>query len=259
MTPAALPTVHMLWHGALTRLERLCITSFVANGHPVELHVYEEPAGVPSGVRIVDAGRTLARDLIFRHRRTGSLALFADWFRYRLLHERGGIWADTDMVCLRPLDYPQPRIFGWESSEWLNVAVLGLPAGDALAAWMAAGCENPNRILPYDGLGARLRKWKRRYLQGNRRHRMRWGEYGPKGLTRAARYFGYLGEALPPPHFYPVPCDEWQRLFSSAPDFVFPGESHAVHLWNNMLAGVDKNARFPADSPFETLCRRYGL
>jgi hypothetical protein len=260
VTPMALPTIHMLWHDApLTRLERLCIASFVANGHPVELHVYEEPAGVPPGVRFVDANRTLVRDLIFRHRRTGSLALFADWFRFTLLHERGGIWADTDVVCLQPLDYPQERIFGWENPEWLNVAILGLPAGDPLAAWMAASCADPNRILPYDSLHIRLRKWKRRYLQGNRRDRVRWGEYGPKGLTFAARHFGYLDQALPSTHFYPVHYNEWQRLFSAAPGFRFPPESRAVHLWNNMLRGIDKNSRFPADSPFEVLCRRYGL
>ncbi len=260
MTPSALPTIHMFWHGApLTRLERLCLTSFVRNGHPLDLHVYEEPAGVPSGVRLADANRTLARELIFRHRRTGSIALFADWFRYRLLRERGGIWADTDVVCLKPLDYPHEHIFAWENRDWLNNAVLGLPAGDPLAAWMAAGCEDPNRILPYDGLAARLRKWKRRYLQGNRRDRVRWGEYGPKGLTLAARHLGVLDHALPTAHFYPVSCDGWQRLFSSAPGYTFPAESRAVHLWNNMLAGVDKNARFAADSPLERLCARYDV
>ena len=256
-------TVHMFWHGPpLSRLERLCLASFVANGHPLELHVYDEPAGVPPGVSMVDAARTLPRELLFHHKRTGSVAIFADWFRYRVLHERGGIWADTDVVCLRPLDYPHAEIFAWENARWLNNAVLGLPQGDALAAWMAASCEDPNRLLPYDGLRTRLRKWRRRYLQGNRRERVRWGEYGPKGLTLAARHLGYLGKALPTAHFYPVSCDDWQVLFRStrAGGFEFPEESRAVHLWNNMMRGVpgfDKNARFPADSPVERLCGRY--
>jgi hypothetical protein len=256
-------TVHMFWHGApLTRLERLCLASFVANGHPLELHVYDEPEGVPPGVTVVDAGRTLARELLFRHKRTGSIAIFADWFRYRLLHERGGVWADADVVCLQPLDYPHAEIFAWENDHWLNNAVLGLPAGDALAEWMAMSCENPNRILPYDPLRTKLRKWKRRYLQGNRRERVRWGEYGPKGLTRAARHLGYLGKSLPTVHFYPVSCDDWQVLFRRPwpGGFEFPPESRAVHLWNNMMrtvSGFDKNARFPAESPFERLCARY--
>ena len=52
-----LPVIHMFWHGApLSRVERLCLASFVANGHPVHLYVYDEPAGVPAGVRLRDAG-----------------------------------------------------------------------------------------------------------------------------------------------------------------------------------------------------------
>ncbi len=42
-------------------------------------------------------------------------------------------------------------------------------------------------------------------------------------------------------------CDDWRILFESAPGFPFPSESRAVHLENNMLAGVDKNARFAPD------------
>ena len=42
--PGSLPSVHMFWHGPpLSRIERLCMSSFVAHGHAVRLHVYEEP------------------------------------------------------------------------------------------------------------------------------------------------------------------------------------------------------------------------
>ena len=84
--------VHMFWHGSpLTRVETLCLSSFVYHGHSVNLHVYGDVGEVPAGVNLVDASETLSEELIFVHKRTGSLALFADWFRYRLLHERGGI------------------------------------------------------------------------------------------------------------------------------------------------------------------------
>ena len=253
----------MFWHGeSLSRLERLCMHSFLHNGHPVDLYVYEEPRGVPPGVRLVDASEILARDLVFRHRRTGSVAPFADWFRYRLLLEKGGIWSDTDVVCLRPLDYPDPVIYARQDDRLINNAVLGLPAGHELAAWMAACCESPNRPLPYDGPATRLRKWKRRVFHGDRRDKVGWGEYGPKGFTLAARYLGYEHAALPSWHFYPVPCDEWHKLYESSAQsgFVLPQDSRAVHLWNGMAGrrqAFDKNGRFPADSPYEQLCRRY--
>lgn len=260
---SALPTIHMFWYGApLSRVERVCMASFVANGHALHLHVYDEPQHVPAGVQLMDASQILSRDLIFRHRRTGSVGLFADWFRYRLLYARGGIWADADVVCLKPFAFPDPVVFALQDYEYLNNAVFGVPPGHELAAWMAACCEDPNRILPYDSLSIRFRKWRRRYLQGNRRDRIRWGEYGPKGLTRAARHLGYFHKALPTQTFYPVPCDQWQLLFedSAQARALSLEESYGVHLWNNMMGevpGFDKNARFPADSPFEKLCRRF--
>ncbi|HSY08578.1 MAG TPA: hypothetical protein VK820_08610 [Steroidobacteraceae bacterium] len=260
---AALLRIQMFWHGApLSRIERLSMASFLAHGHPVDLYVYEAPAVPPTGVHLLAAEEILPRALLFTHRRTGSLGSFSDWFRYRLLRERGGIWADADVVCLSPISYPQDEIFGWQNERLLNNAVLGLPAGHELAVWLAACCEDPNRWLPYDGLSLRLRKLRRRYLRGNRRDGVRWGEYGPKGLTQAARYLGFIGKAQPPAHFYPVRCEDWQVMFTSgaAAEPPWTAESRAVHLWQQMMQstpGFDKNAPFPEDSPFEALCRRY--
>jgi hypothetical protein len=254
--------VQMFWHGApLTRLEHLCMASFLAQGHPVDLYVYDSPGSTPAGVRLVRADEILPRAELFTHRRTGSLGSFSDWFRYRLLNERGGIWADTDVVCLAPLSYPQPEIFGWQDERTINNAVLALPQGHPLAVWLEACCEDPNRILPYDRWSRRLRKLRRRFLQGNDRSRVGWGEYGPKGLTQAARHLGYIDRAQPVSHFYPVRCEDWRLMFESAREqSPWSDDSRAVHLWQQMMrgkSGFDKNARFSADSPFEMLCRRY--
>lgn len=252
----------MFWHGApLSRIERLSLVSFIANGHPVHLYVYDEPTGVPHGVRLMAAEHILPRSQLFLHRRTRSPAVFADWFRYRLLLERGGIWADADMVCLRPFDYAQSEVFAWQDDKYVNNAVLGLSAGHPLAEWLAASCERPNSVLPYDALPVRLRKWKRRLL-GNRRGHVRWGESGPEALTQAARHLGYLDAALPSWHFYPVPFDRADALFTDAATHgaIEFGESRAVHLWNQVLrgrAGFDKNSRYPADSAYERLWTRY--
>jgi hypothetical protein len=255
--------VQMFWHGAsLSRIERLCMASFLAHGHPLDLYVYDAPASVPADVRLMPAEEILPRALLFRHRRTGSLGSFSDWFRYRLLKERGGIWADADVVCLAPLAYPEPEIFGWQDARYINNAVLGLPAGHELAVWLDACCEAPNRLLPYDNIGIRLRKLRRRYFAGNRRERVRWGEFGPKGLTQAARHLGYIDKAQPVAHFYPLACANWRDMFASraAAEPLWTPQSRTVHLWQQMMHGMpgfDKNGRFPNDSPFEELCRRY--
>lgn len=252
----------MFWHGApLSRIERLSLASFVQQGHPVRLHVYDEPAGVPAGVEVVDAEQVLPAAWLYRHHRSGSLAPFADWFRYRLLFMHGGIWADADVICVQPLDYINPVIMAWENAGQLNNAVLGLPSADPLARNLAASCEQPNQFREWDTWSVRLRKLKRRVLYPGRRERVGWSENGPRGLTLAAGHLGYLRHALPRAHFYPVRCVDWRRMFSAAPDSQWPpwpAETRAVHLWNEMMrrtADFDKNALFAAQSPFERLWR----
>ncbi|HEX7114031.1 MAG TPA: glycosyltransferase [Steroidobacter sp.] len=258
----ALRPVDMFWHGPpLSRWERLCMRSFVANGHQVRLHVYDEPSNVPRGVTLVDAAEILPRSALFAHSRSGSFAVFADWFRYRLLYERGGLWVDTDVVCLKPFDYAADEIFGWQDRNTINNAVLGLPQGHRLAEWMASCCEHPNRILPYDNGRARRRKLLRMLL-GRGRADSVWGETGPQGLTAAARHLECTAPALPFWHFYPIHYSNWHAVFDDTlrdnPGLL--ANSRALHLWNEMARqepGFDKNARYSPGSLFEQLCARY--
>ncbi len=112
--------VHGLWVGSsLSPLEELCLRSFVAMGHEFHLWLYEPLShGLPEGVIQRPAADILPAGDIFRYRHgnqfghgKGSLAGFADLFRYKLLYEEGGWWSDMDVTCLRPLDFEAPYIF----------------------------------------------------------------------------------------------------------------------------------------------------
>ena len=46
-------------------MERLSISSFLKNGHPFHLYVYEAVKGIPEGVTIKDASDVLPTDKIF--------------------------------------------------------------------------------------------------------------------------------------------------------------------------------------------------
>lgn len=265
LSPAhtSLRPIHMFWHGpALSRLERLCMRSFLANGHRLLLHTYAPPTGVPEGVEIVDAARTLSPSLVFRDKRHNSIAAFADWFRFKVLYEQGGIWADTDVVCLKPLAYEGDEIFGWEDHSTVNVAVLGLPAKHPVAGWMLECWQHPDRFLPYDTPKNRKHKLIRRLRPGNSRPYIHWGEFGPRGFTQAARHLGFVQLAQPFWHFYPVHFSNWQTIFDATLD-ACPGmveASYALHLWNEMsrrAPGFDKNHRFDERSLFERLCTRF--
>lgn len=261
-TAPALPAVSMFWHGpALSRLERLCMTSFVAHGHSVRLHAYQTLSGVPAGVSIVDAAAVLPRSALDAHLQSRPIALFADRFRYELLHRYGGLWVDTDVVCLKPFAYAHPEVFGWQDENAINNAVLGLPAGHPLAEWMLRICEQPYRPHPYDNFKTRRRKLMAKWLGMTSKEQ--WGATGPQGFTRAAQHLGFANLALPFWHFYAIHYLNWRSVFdtSLAGNPTLLSASHGLHLWNEMARrapGFDKNARFPDDSVFERLCRRYG-
>ena len=139
--------------------------------------------------------------------------------------------------------------------------MLGLPQDHALARWMVACCEQPNRFLPYDSLRMRRRKLVRRLL-GRGRAASRWGETGPAGLTAAAKHLDCATHAQPFWHFYPIHYQNWHTVFDgtlSERSNLVEG-SYGLHLWNEMARrqpGFDSNARFPADSLFERLWARY--
>lgn len=93
---------HMFWaYGEFSMLERLAAASFVANGYRLKLWSYGEIGNVPQGVERCDARGVVPESRVFTYH-DGSYAGFADLFRYTLLSREGGLWADTDVICLAP-------------------------------------------------------------------------------------------------------------------------------------------------------------
>jgi hypothetical protein len=112
--------VHGLWIGeTLGKMELLTLRSFVRYGHEFHLWLYDDIATpLPAGVVVQDASEIIPRKAVFQRAETdfetgvgkGSYgAPFSDLFRYKLLYEKGGYWADMDVTCLRPLSrlYPE--------------------------------------------------------------------------------------------------------------------------------------------------------
>jgi hypothetical protein len=235
----------MLWIGELSNLERLAMASFVANGHEVHLYAYEEMDGVPAGVRVIDANTVLPEERIFRYgpaagRVEGSVAIFADRFRYKLLYEKGGWWADADMVCLKPLDLEAAFVFGYDTATSINNAMLRMPAGSDLAASL----YETALTLGEDTKHART---------------------GPVLLTEEVTKFGMEQYALPPKAFYPVYYQYAEFLLKAdTSDRILMRalrDSYCVHFWNEFLRlrGRDKNAAYPASSIYEQLKARFGV
>lgn len=256
------PVIQSLWIGGeLSVVEQLCINSFLKNGHEFHLYAYGDIRNIPAGTTVKDASEIIPSDEVFIYS-TGTYAVFSDWFRWKLLYERGNFWVDTDEICLKPFVFDGDLIFGREKMDSVAIGVLGFPPGHELCAFMRDICENPNTFLPYDSRKQKLRKLARKLL-GRGRRNVGWGEAGgPPGFTAALKYFGLFDIAKPFTFFYPIPHYNWDTAFDEtfANDAELFSNSYAVHLWNDMMRykkGFDKNDEFPENSLFEQLKARY--
>jgi len=112
MAPQLNKIIQGLWIGPeLSVMEQLSISSFLLNGHDYHLYVYDYVKNVPVGAVVRDANEILPASRIFQYKRSPSYAGFANFFRYKLLLERGGWWADTDTICVKPFDFPEEYVF----------------------------------------------------------------------------------------------------------------------------------------------------
>lgn len=233
------PIIQGLWIGSyLSAMEQLSVASFLRNGHQYHLYVYDEVRNVPIGAILRDASEILPAADIFQYRERPSFAGFSNFFRYKLLLERGGWWADSDMVCLRPFDFIDDYVFSSEMSKGLavvNCGAIKTPPGSKVMAyaWEACKAKDPQQIV--------------------------WGETGPRLMAEAVERHS-LDQYVRAEHvFCPIPFWEWQKILEPNSDLVFDESVYAIHLWNEKwrAAEQDKDACYPPDSLYEQLKRKY--
>lgn len=228
-----------LWIGAeLSMMEQLSISSFLRNGHEYHLYVYEKPRNVPVGTVFRDASEILPASRIFQYKQQASYAGFSNFFRYKLLLERGGWWSDMDNICLKPFDFPEDYVFiteVCEGRELVSSGIIKAPIGsEAMGhAWDVCQTKDPEQLL--------------------------WGETGPKLAGETVKKYSLERYVKSHEVFCPLGYLEWHRVLEPEPVTSYIANSHAIHLWNWMWrsAGQDKNARYPNDCLYEKLKRRY--
>lgn len=101
--------VQGLWVGEeITDLHRLCVNSFIQNGHCFVLYTYGPVRNLPEGVVILDANKLVPASMIYQF--DGSYAGFSDLFRNKLLHEKGGWYVDLDIFSVKRYDFSEDTI-----------------------------------------------------------------------------------------------------------------------------------------------------
>jgi len=225
-----------LWIGsALSTMEQLSIASFLGHGHQYHLYVYDEVKNVPAGTSVKDANEILPAASIFQYRDRPSYAGFSNYFRYKLLFERGGWWADSDMVCLRPFDFIDEYVFSTEirgTDQFVNCGVIKAPPGsDAMGfAWEVCKTKDPQKIV--------------------------WGETGPHLAAQAVTKFGL--EAYAKPYYVFCSIIDWHKLLEPYVAAI-DERAYAVHLWNEYWRSSqqDKNGAYHPACIYEQLKQRY--
>jgi hypothetical protein len=229
--------IQSLWWGRLSAMERLCAASYIANGHPFHLYTYgPDPTDLPDGVELEDANEVAPQS---RMADFPSVAQFSDFFRYKLLLERGGWWVDMDSVCLRPFDF---------AAEYVLVRHIRQPPGD-----FELVISNGYMKFPP---GSPVMKWALEQCRMADRSKLAWETLGPKLITQAMWKFSLKWE--PSGLFLPIPWWEWGKILEAAAP-PLPEDAYAVHLWNTewSRARMNKDATYAPESLYEQLKRRY--
>lgn len=221
------------WHGGvLSPYEQFCLKSFVDCGYAVDLYTYDLALAVPAGVRVRDAAELISPDEVFVYQAEGfgkgSPSAFSNYFRYKLLVEKGGWWIDTDVVCLTDRIPAVDDFFARQDADLVACGTMYF--------------EPRHPIM--------LRCLEQAIKLGRS---VKWGDTGPRLLTRVLKESGAIDRAAPAAVCYPI-------HYSQALDVLRPSQTAVLaprlesslflHVWNSMLVhlGVEKTCLPPQGS-----------
>jgi hypothetical protein len=257
-----LERLNSLWIGAeLGQIERLTVVSSLSVGHAFTIYSYapEKLGAVPQGAEVRDAREVAPYESLTLLLERGEGALASDFFRYALLAKGLGIWVDLDLVFLKPIDFEDEYVFGWENKKSINGAVLRLPK-DSDMLHELCGIPQLNWRPPFYGPRKMAWFYWRRLTKGDMRPQdYRWGAFGPSILTHLAKKYGIAHRAKPCSVFYPVRHFDVELLLGP-PELVeslLTAETRTVHLWQSVLRRKSKVP--PPGSYLDLALRRHGI
>ncbi len=231
------------WFGEnLSPYEILCIKSFIDHGHSFSLYSYNE-LNVPAGVETRDANLILPREDVFFYATgpgAGSVAAFANRFRYALLYKLGGWWVDTDIICLSDTIPNTDCFFALEEAGLVNNAMIRFPAQHPVMEACLSEATNSTA------------------------DNMAWGTTGPKLFTSILKELSMFDTAQTAISCYPIEWSRYIQLFDPHARTLVENstrDSIAVHLWNELIRrlGVNKQKAPPRNSFMDHLCQKHQI
>lgn len=198
MTPAVPRILHQMWIGSPLPIEIAAMMVTWKTHHPDwQIHLWADPGGLRNQ-DLYDRGEEITPDAPEQFR--------SDVARYEILHRFGGVWADADFVCQKPIDdLLGSKPFAVREGRWLNNAIIGSPRRHPML-------EDLISLLP----------------QSVARQRPEHGntvKSGPQFFTPIARRWKIT--ELAQETFFPYLWNELDRGTEEFPD------AYAVHHWQN--------------------------
>ena len=237
-----------LWIGnRLSVMEQLSIVSFIKHGHEYHLYVYDDLEDIPRGTILQDAGEIVSRGQVFKDRKVeGTYANFSDIFRYKLLFEKGGYWADLDAICLKPFDFSSDYVFAQQNDEdgsrFVCGGVIKTPPGSEIMKY----CYDASLLRASGEYG--------------------WIDLGPRLLNEAVNKFELTHHVVSYNTFTPIDWMDWKHIVSGKLSVrikiklkLTKEEVYSVHLWNCMWAmeKADKDSTYHPKCLYEKLKKIY--
>ncbi len=241
--PKILPIAQSLWlQTKMTVMEHMCIQSFLNWGYEFHLYTYGEVAGVPEGATIKSAEEIipvadipeLLKDQYQYFYAGKRSALFADFFRIKLLIDQGGLWVDCDTFCINP--------FPTEEVEYMFCKVGEEPSGYYLA--------NSPMYARDKSSGFFLLAWEAivrattlpDYKDPNFGTDITYNSRGPGMVAALVTYLDYERFCRPVDEFFSISADEYWKFLEPG-RIANMGHLYSLHFWNRNweIHNIDKN------------------
>ena len=210
--------VNGFWYGSeLGELEKLCIDSWIKNGYEFHLWIYDD-IEVSNGVVVENANHIVSFNQYFTYNEghsKGTPVAFSNLFRAQLLYQRGGLYSDLDVLCLKPYDFNKRFVFSEE--------------GDSTHPYHVATC-----ILYTKEMGESFfddwSDWILSMKSGIIKH----GDLGPNLFTKLVIDNKLEKYVLPKEHFCPVDWESYKDVLE------YKSDSYGLHLYRSLWNEKDR-------------------
>ena len=166
-----------------------------------------------------------------------NLKSISNWFRYKMLMDKGGYWSDMDTICISPLNFKESYVFSseytGEGHKHINAGVIKSPKGSEFIKY----CWDKTQEIGKE---------------------VRWGQIGPRLVKESVEKHKLTEYVKDPEVFCPTHYENMDVFIGKESLDIHPS-CKAIHFWNESWrkTGLDKNGDYDEKSLFEILKKRY--